>query len=313
MSGARPSRGWPLIALLVLLALAAAPSSGAASTQSGSSTSQKAYPTSSWALGVVAPQGARLADGASLRWEAVSNVTALLTLPNISRPDAIVYAVVSVMASGGTVLQAAAGVYPGSSLWLAYSQWISGVGSGLATYNWLVNGTGPPMTPGSSVSISIFLSASGWHMRVEDEGTGTQVSGAFPSSIPATLAKGDQEAFALESYSRSSATFGEMGNLTLAALMLNGQAVTGGLYSYGDWDMVHNPVFAVGSSGTSPPGFLSLEILSGRTCVWSYSGVWRGGGGLTAGLLAYVALPIAALVAILVVVLLTRKPRPSPS
>ena len=313
MKKGRLPRGRAIAALFLLALLSAAPSLAADPTRSTDSGPGQAYPASSWALGIVAPEGAHLAGGGGLRWGSVTNVTALLTLPNITRPDAIVYAVVSVMASDGTVLQAAAGIYPGSDSWLAYSQWISGVGSSKLTYYWLVNGSGPVIPPGSRVTISIFRSGSGWSMGVRDDETGSSIARPFPQSIPSTLASGDQEAFALESYSKSSATFGGMGNMTLDSLLADGQAVTGGLYGYGDWDMIHNPVFAVGSSGTSPPGFVSLQIGAGGECVWSYSAAWKGGGGTSAGILTVVAVLLAVLFVLLGVVLLTRKPRPGSS
>ncbi len=254
---------------LILLPAAAAalsPSPLAASTGT-------AYPNTSWALGLVVPEGASL-QGGVVRWGSVTNVTARVTLPNMTSPDGIVYAVLSVMASDGSVLQCAAGAAPGRSGWLVYSWFVQGIGSGPLTYRWILNSSGPTMGPMGNISMSIFSASGRWSVRVEELGSGSSVEEQFPAGTAPSLKTGDQEVFALESYTRTGSTFRNMGNLTLNALLLDGRRVTGGFYTYGQWDPLHSPIFVVGSSGSSPPSFIYLGRGEAGSLFWSYSGVW---------------------------------------
>lgn len=269
--------GSALVLSMVLLASpVSAPwllSAGLPSAQSSAPADR--YPTTSWALGLVAPEGAKLAGGGALQWERVSNFTVLAVLPNITFPDGIVYAVASVMTEGGAVLQAAAGVYPNSSSWLSYSWSVPDINLVPMTYTWILNGSRPAMAAGESVAISIFRGTGDWTMRVLDVSTGSSVEREFPVAVDQRLKAGDQEVFALESYSRTPSTFQEMGNLTLLGIYADRQEVTGGLYSYSDWNTLHNPVFAVGSAGTSAPGFISIGRESDGSVVWSYDAGWQ--------------------------------------
>ena len=233
------------------------------------------FPTTSWAVGLVVPEGASLQGSGELRWEDVNNVTARVTLPNITLPDGIVYAVLSVMTSDGSVVQAAAGVRPNDSDWFAYAWLIPSTVSVPLVYRWVLNASGPPMTPGASIAISIFAASGAWSLRVTDEETGAGVTRQFPSTIAPSVKRGDQEVFALESYSRSAATFRSMGNLTLTGIYLDGSGVIGGAYSYSDWDPAHNPLFAVGSAGASPPSFISLGRATDGSLVWGYEIAWE--------------------------------------
>jgi len=234
------------------------------------------YSNSSWALGVVAPEGSGLSDGASLRWESVNNVTVLVSLPNITLPDRVVYSVLSVMTGDGGIMQVAAGVYPNRSAWLTYSWVIPRSDTTTPTYQWILNGSEPRMAQNSRISMSIFHLSGLWSLRVTDEGTNSSVERQFPPGLGPALKAGDQEVFALESYSRTSSTFREMGNLTLESLLVDDQRVTGGFYSYGDWDPNHDPLFVVGSAGTSPPSFISLEKTGDGSFAWEFAGLWQG-------------------------------------
>jgi hypothetical protein len=234
------------------------------------------YPSTSWALGIVVPEGAGLAGGGGLRWEDVSNLTSLVTLPYFRNPSGIVYAVMSVMASDGSVMQVAAGVYPSSGIWLAYSWAVEGITSRPA-YSWILNSSVPTMSAGDSISLSILRNSTRWSLRVVDLGSGAEIGRSFPPGIALSLRPGDQEAFALESYSRTAADFEHMGNLTLNGLFADGDRVATGTYVYGGWDPNKNPIFAVGSSGTNPPIFISLQEQNDGRFVWSYASVWLGG------------------------------------
>ena len=289
------------VALWVLLL----PSPGqviAASSSSQSTTVGASYSTTSWALGVVVPEGAGLQGGGGLRWETVSNITALVTLPMISRPDRSVYAVLSVMTEDGSVLQAAAGVSANGSEWLAYSWLISDMRAAQLSYDWVLNASGPQMPPGSQVSFSIFRGSDRWNLKIAEAATGSSTEQPFPSGISASIKVGDQEVFAFESYSRAVTTFNQMGNLTLNGLFVDGRKVIGGSYSFSDWDMIHNPVFVVGSSGTSPPTFISFRQAGDGSSTWSYSGVWGGSGGFSVSG-EQVILALMLLVSLFVVVL----------
>lgn len=233
-----------------------------------------AYANSSWAIGVVVPEGAGFLGGNGVHWEGVNNVTASLVLPDISSPDRTVYAILSVMTSDGSVLQAAAGAVPNRTGWFGFAWLVQGADSGAPTYVWVLNASGPAMSPGTDVSISLFHASGAWSLRVTDVDTGLKVVESFPAGPSSTLKVGDQEVFALESYSRNLGTFSGMGNLTLNSLWLNGKMVASGCYLYADWDMVHNPLFVVGSSGSSPPSFMNAKVGASGSYVWSYSGVW---------------------------------------
>ena len=271
-----------------------------------------AYPTTSWAVGLVVPESASLQGGGKLRWEAVSNLTAAVTLPEISLPDEIVYVVLSVMTSNGSVLQAAAGIRPNDSNWSAYAWLIPSTATVPLVYQWILNASGPTMAPGADVSISIYQALGMWDLRIVNEQTGAAMTQQFPASTGSSVRPGDQEVFALESYSRSGATFQNMGNLTLTGIFVDGSKVTGGVYAYSDWDPAHNPLFAVGSSGTSPPSFISLGQAKDGSFVWGYAMVWTNPTDLPLTVAIVAAMVLAAVSTVGVVLWKTRKAPRSP-
>ena len=235
------------------------------------------YPNTSWGFGVVVPEGAQTSGGGTVHWQSVNNVTARVTLPNITLPDRNVYGVLSVMTVDGSVLQAAAGVLPNRSVWLTFGWLVPNANTAQLVYDWILNASEPQMVPGSNISISIFLASGVWDLRVVDDPSGASVESAFPSGVATSLMGGDQEVFALESYSRAGSVFQGMGNLTLGALLLDGQRVTAGTYTYGQWDPSRNPLFVVGSFGTNPPAFISLGEGSGGSYFWYYAVGWGPG------------------------------------
>lgn len=277
------------------------PVAAVSSTQATSSG--RSYPTASWALGVVVPEGASLQGGSKLRWESVRNVTAAFTLPNVTMPDRIVYAVMSLMTSDGGVMQAAAGIRPDEGSWFAYSWSIPDFKSVPLIYRWSLNSSEPEMAPGADVTISIFQSSNVWTLRIQDDSTGARVERAFLVGVGTSLKAGDQEVFSLESYSRLGATFRDMGNLTLRSLLVDGARVTGGVYAYGDWEPRHNPLFAVGSSGVSPPSFISLGQGDDGSFIWGYDLYWGGSGDSVMAVVETLALLLSALFLVIGVVL----------
>ncbi len=243
---------------------------------SGTTQSQPVsiYPNSSWAIGVVVPEGAQMVGGGGVQWESIKNVTASLTLPDIESPDGIVYAVLSVMTSDGSVLQAAAGALPNRTGWLVFAWSVQVASSQPTSYQWVLNASEPEMSPLANVSISIFFTSGLWSLRVADMGTGSSVERSFPPGPAPTLRAGDQEVFALESYTRTLATFLGMGSLRLNSILLDGGKVMSGCYLYSDWDMIHNPLFVVGSSGSGPPSFINAGESSAGSFFWDYAEVW---------------------------------------
>jgi hypothetical protein len=270
-------KGWPEHGLAVLVSVCLILPMSGVTMAAGTTQSQQAaaYANSSWAIGIVVPEGAGVLGGGGVRWGSVTNVTTLLSLPDIESPDRTVYAVMSVMTSDGSVLQAAAGALPNGTGWLTFAWLAQGAASLTPTYLWVLNATEPAMSPRANVSISIFLASGGWSLSVTDSNSGSTVTRQFPQGLASTLKAGDQEVFALESYSKTPGTFSGMGNLTLSAILLDGEVVVSGCYLYSDWDMVHNPLFVVGSSGSSPPSFIyAREGNLPGSYVWSYAGVW---------------------------------------
>lgn len=283
----------PRLAVLVSIFLLLPGFGVALATGTAQSKLVTPYPNSSWAIGVVVPEGAQI-GGESVRWEAVANVTAFLALPDIVSPDQIIYAVLSVMTSDGSVLQAAAGAFPNGTGWLGYAWSIQGSDSGTPSYQWVLNASQPEMSPSANISISIFLASGRWGLRVIDMGTGSSVERSFPPGPAPSLRAGDQEVFALESYSRTSATFRNMGNLTLYSILLDGKKVTNGCYIYSDWDMIHNPLFVVGSSGSTPPSFIYAGEGPAGSFFWDYVEIWSVQNGPLAGLVEVVAVVAVA-------------------
>jgi hypothetical protein len=150
--------------------------------------------------------------------------------------------------------------------------------------------------------MSLFRTAEGWGYGLAAVGQGQEAVGAFPGAPLAPFKVGDQEAFALESYTSNSSVLSSMGNLTLAAAEVDGARVVGGTYLFTDWDPSHNPLFVVG--GQRAPGRVAVRVNGDGSVVWSYSPAWSGGGPtvpvtLVAALVALAAAPVALLAAAL--------------
>ncbi len=254
--------------------------------------------TGSWALGMVVPQGASLSTGQKVSWGSVTNLTALVRIPDLGYADNTVLAVLSAMVSDSSVVQVSAGLFPGSDTWRAVGWLIPDVGAVHHQYIWVLNSTYPPIAPGSLVSLSLFSSAKGWSYSLTDLDTGLGVAGTFAGGSPQPLKSGDQEVFALESYSSNVSLFSSMGNLTLQSLFVDGKVVTGGTYYLGDWDPTHQPLFVVG--GLPPPSWIAVTSSPNGTVVWGYSNEW-GAFGITPLQAFY---PLLLLSAVVVPVLL---------
>jgi hypothetical protein len=229
------------------------------------------YPSGSWGLGIVVPDGSQYADGTSLSWKNAREIEALVQLPHIEDTDNTIYAILSAMIQDGSVLQVAAGINPNMTSWLAYAFFAPNAQS--QDYTLVLNSSKPEMTNGDSISLSIYLSAEHWNYQVDDIRTHESVQGRFMFNVTPSLKTGDQEIFALESYTRSNIVFEHMTSLVLTSLLINGMRVAKGWYYYGDWDSSHNPLFVVG--GLNPPPFISVRGLDNSTVEWSYA-EWTG-------------------------------------
>ena len=231
-------------------------------------SSSQQYSSGPWGLGVVVPENAGFTDGTRLSWAKATNVSTEVTLPNITYSDYPTLAVESLMAADGSVMQIAAGIYPGNSKWLAYGWYIRDVQAYPQSYVWILNSSGPEMAAGAHISLSIALQQGRWEYRIVDINTKEKVEGKYASTVPPALKIGDQEVFALESYATSILVFIHMGNLTLGALRINGRKIISGWYGYGSWDTYHNPLFVVG--GLDPPSYISVLATANGSIVWNY-------------------------------------------
>ncbi len=222
----------------------------------------------SWGLGIVVPERSGTA-GPGVSWGTAWNVTTVFRVPDITNVSATIYAISSIMLEDGTVLQAAAGIYPGESSWLSYSMYIYDLSQQPQTYNWSLNSSIPVSMPGEDIAISIFLDQGKWSFSLENLQTRSRVALPFGVDGRSAPMNVDQEVFALESYTSDSASFSKMGNLTLRSVQVNGQAVEGGWYAYGDWSMGRGPPYVVG--GLPPPPFMGLKISGDGSASWYYA------------------------------------------
>jgi hypothetical protein len=263
------------VTVLIAAAMTTQPVSAQTATSSQTDGSASYSNASSWALGVVVPNGVQLAGGGRLSWQDVTNVTAQVTLPQINQTDNTVLAVVSLMTSDGHVLQLAAGIYPQTETWLSYAWLITNIQASSQSYEWVVNSSAPEMSPGDAVTLSLFLSSGAWNYVLTDVSSHQSMHGVFPHGEASPPTGGDQEIFAMESYTESSSVFSSMGNLTLTSLAVDGQKVAQGLYFFSNWEGQGNPLFIVGGY-TEPPAFISIQNSDNGAVVWSYAGPWTG-------------------------------------
>jgi len=303
-----------LSALLVLIAVSAAVAAQAAIGNGGAP--ERLAPAmganyysgnASWGAGLVVPEGSLTANGSKIDWASVQNVSAIFRLPDINETDGTIYMIMSLMTSNGSIIQAAAGLNVNSSRWGTYATYIANpVGQG-QIYAPIISTENPSMEPGDLVSMSIyFLPDSGWNLMLVDLTNGRSVGASFGAGLPASLRTGDQFVFALESYTSNVAIFENMGNVTLSALLINGERVVRGCYLYSGWDNVHYPLFIVG--GASVPSFIAMNLTAGGGVVWSYSGQWGSApAGYPQGIyIIFLILAVAAVANIVILVLLIR-------
>jgi hypothetical protein len=234
---------------------------------------QESYPRGSWGLGIVVPDGSQFGGDGELSWKNAESITAIIQLPNISYTDNTILAVMSVMAEDRSVFQVAAGIYPNQSKWLAYAWFIQNLQAYPQTYSWVLNASKPSMTAGDSVSLSIILTPEQWKFQVDDLSTHNVATGLLNSSLTSSFMVGDQEVFALESYSFTNRVFQQMGALVMKSLLVDGRQVSSGWYYYGGWDATHSPLFVVG--GSNPPPFIYVHELENTTVEWNYQ-EWQG-------------------------------------
>jgi hypothetical protein len=297
------------LALLIFLSMATLLTTSSLAQVQGDEGKRTSYPTGSWGLGIVVPEGSQLEGGGRVSWRNASEITAIIQLPNITRTDFAILSVLSIMVDDGSVLQVAAGLYPNMSNWLAYGWFIQSPEADPQDYAWVLNSSRPEMAAGAWVSLSVYTSSSGWGYSVEDISTHEAVKGKFMFDVSPFAKIGDQEVFGFESYSYSNLVFEHMGSLVLSSLLINGRRVTKGWYYFADWDTSHNPLFVVG--GLNPPPFIFTNELANGTVVWMY-GQWTGRGRTIPPSLpqsALAVLPIVAAIAAATIILSIRKRR----
>jgi hypothetical protein len=249
---------------------------------------QTSTPSGSWALGVVVPQGAALSGPAVVSWPDTTNLTALIKVPSLNATDATVLLVLSVMIDSDSVLQVAVGLFPHTNTWRAVGWFIEDASALPQQYDWVLNSSTPILPPLSSVTLSIFQSGDSWHYQVTDLHSKSTVVGEFASAASVPFRAGDQEAFALESYTYNTTVLSRMGNVTLTSLLLDGREVTGGFYYLSDWAPSRSPLFIVG--GLSAPSSISVQDLHNGTFIWSSTTVWAVVGLPSLALVYYAAL-----------------------
>lgn len=230
------------------------------------------YLNATWALGIVVPNGAKLEDGSIIKWSEVSNITAIIRLPNITRTDHRIYIVLSAMTASGTILQVAVGLSPNNTHWLTYAMIALNISSG-TNYMWRTEGSPPIMEVYHTISISIYSLKNNqgkyeWNYIVHDIITGESNSGFLVDDNSHTFMDGDQEVIALESYTKKESIFSYMGNITLYSLLLNGKKVISGWYIYDGWDWTKHPLFVVGGA-TPAPQYISISSNNG-IIYWKY-------------------------------------------
>jgi len=300
-----------LIALCLVLILSFGCSSVAQAPSTGARDStQRVYVQESWGFGIVVPDGSALSGGGNVDWGSVTNVTAVIQIPDITNVSAPTYAVMSLMTQDGAVLQTAFGIYPDNVSWLVYSMFIENINQIPQHYTWVINSSAPAAEPGDMVTISIYQSPQrAWSFKAANLNTSLSIQRVFGANSSKPPKLGDQEVFALESYASDSQTFQNMGNMTLHSLFVDGRRVTSGWYPFSDWDMLHNPLFVVG--GAAPPFFMGISALNNGKAIWYYAGTWNGSG--EAGeigplLVAMVILTGAALTGVLLAFRFIRRP-----
>ena len=274
MAANRPVRTTLLTAAASVLMVVLLASYPAFATTPSSKSDAWQSVSQSWALGVVVPNGAQLAAETQLSWADIRNMSVLARLPNITEPVGVTYMILSAEGNNGAIFQVAAGIWPGSRTWSVFSWVVTGAEANSPEYTWILNCSAPQMNAGDLVSISMIVSPSQWNLSFKDVTIGAIKTASVPSPSLTGFAVGDQEVFALESYSRSVSTFRDMGNGTLLAIFFDEGKLAGGWYPYGGWDPAHSPLFVVGSS--SPPTYISIATENDGGVVWSYDALWTG-------------------------------------
>jgi len=260
-----------VMALLVLQAGEFSPASFRSGTLAFVQTSA---PEGSWALGVVVPEGAALASSRRVSWQTTSNLSASARLPALNTTDGTILLALSAMVGDSSVIQAAAGLFPGSNTWRALAWFVPDIGATPQAYEWTLNSTESRMKPGALVSLSLFREGGVWHYGILDDESGLGDFGPFTNAPRSSFKVGDQEVFALESYTSNDTVLSRMGSAILRSIYLDGDRVTGGFYYLNNWDPAHHPLFVAG--GLQAPTSITLQSFPNGTVAWGYSAGWQG-------------------------------------
>lgn len=229
----------------------------------------------SWGLGLTIPSGSILEDGGVVEWSRHSNVTVVLTLPNISYTDRTIYFIASIMTCGKTIIQAAVGIQPNNTYWTSNFMYVTNVYQRNKTYFPVLLYSPPYVYPSEKVSISIYYkqdrsgSDGSWVSSITNLSTSEKIEVEITKDNCSTFIDGEQEVVAFESYTSNEEVFKSMGEAALHSILVDGKKVLGGWYIDDGQVFDKNPLFEVG--GGQVPPFISIKIYGDGAATWIYS------------------------------------------
>lgn len=228
----------------------------------------------SWGLGLTIPNGSLLEDGATVEWGKHSNVTVILTLPNISYTDKTIYLIVSIMTRRDTIIQTAIGIQPNSTYWKSYFMYVTNVYQHNRTYVPVLLDSTPYFFPGHRASISIFFKHNEdhrgcWSSSITNLSTGENITVEILNDGSSAFKDGEQEVIALESYTSNEEVFKNMGEAVLHSILVDGKRIVSGWYIDDGQVFDKRPLFEVG--GGPVPSFISIMSKDDGTIAWKYS------------------------------------------
>lgn len=228
----------------------------------------------SWGLGLTVPNGGVLEDGSEIEWSKHSNITIVLTLPNISYTDNTIYLVASIMTRGETIIQTTIGIQPNNTFWVSSFMYVTNVYKHNRAYVPVLLNSNPYFSPGDKASISIYFNGDGytagsWSSSVTNLSTGEEITVNILQDGSSTFMDGEQEVVALESYTSNEEVFRRMGHATLHSILVDGRRVVSGWYIDDGQVFDRKPLFEVG--GGQVPPFISMIAGGDGLITWTYS------------------------------------------
>ncbi len=228
----------------------------------------------SWGLGLTIPNGSSLEDETTVEWSKHSNITVVLTLPNISYTDKTIYLIASIMTRGETIIQTAIGIQPNSTYWKSYFMYVTDIYQHNRTYVPVLLDSIPYFFPGQRASISIFFKQDEdnkgcWSSSIINLSTGENITVDILNDGSSTFMDGEQEVIALESYTSNEEVFKHMDEAVLHSILVDGKRLVSGWYVDDGQVFDKRPLFEVG--GGQVPFFISITSKDNGTIAWRYS------------------------------------------